>query len=193
MKKIIFASKNEGKIREVKSILNDLNLKIVSLSDIDFMGDIIESGSSFEENAEIKAREIYKKYKLPVIADDSGLVVEKLNGEPGIFSARYSGDNSTDDINNKLLIEKLSSLPEPHNAKFVCAAVFFDGNEFQTSVGEVIGKIINEPRGDKGFGYDPLFVPDGFTETMGELQDDIKNKISHRYHAFIKLKNFISH
>jgi len=193
MKKIIFASKNEGKIREVKSILNDLNLKIVSLSDIDFMGDIIESGSSFEENAEIKAREIYKKYKLPVIADDSGLVVEKLNGEPGIFSARYSGDNSTDDINNKLLIEKLSSLPEPHNAKFVCAAVFFDENEFQTSVGEVIGKIINEPRGDKGFGYDPLFVPDGFTETMGELQDDIKNKISHRYHAFIKLKNFISH
>ena len=193
MKKIIFASKNEGKIREVKSILNDLNLKIVSLSDIDFMGDIIESGSSFEENAEIKAREIYKKYKLPVIADDSGLVVEKLNGEPGIFSARYSGDNSTDDINNKLLIEKLSSLPEPHNAKFVCAAVFFDGNEFQTSVGEVIGKIINEPRGDKGFGYDPLFVPDGFKETMGELGDDIKNKISHRYHAFIKLKNFISH
>ena len=192
MRKIIFASKNEGKIREVKDILKEMKVNIVSLSDIDFNGDIIESGSTFEENAKIKAEEIYNMYKMPVIADDSGLVVEKLNGEPGIFSARYSGENATDEINNHLLVQKLRSLQEPHKAKFVCAAVYYDGNKFQTSIGEVNGKIISEPRGKRGFGYDPLFVPDGFTETMGELGDDIKNKISHRYHAFMKLKNIIS-
>jgi len=192
MRKIIFASKNEGKLKEVKDILKDMKINIVSLSDIDFNGDIIESGSTFEENAKIKAEEIFDKYKMPVIADDSGLVVEKLNGEPGIFSARYSGDPATDEQNNYYLLDKLKSLPEHYKAKFVCAAVYYDGNEFQTSIGEVNGKIISEPRGKRGFGYDPLFIPDGFTETMGELQDDIKNKISHRYHAFINLKNIIS-
>ena len=192
MRKIIFASKNEGKLKEVKDILKDMKINIVSLSDIDFNGDIIESGSTFEENAKIKAEEIFDKYKMPVIADDSGLVVEKLNGEPGIFSARYSGDPATDEQNNYYLLDKLKSLPEPYKAKFVCAAVYYDGNEFQTSIGEVNGKIISEPKGKRGFGYDPLFIPDGFTETMGELQDDIKNKISHRYHAFINLKNIIS-
>ena len=100
MRKIIFASKNEGKVKEVKDILKDMKINIVSLSDIDFNGDIIESGSTFEENAKIKAEEIFDKYKMPVIADDSGLVVEKLNGEPGIFSARYSGDPATDEQNN---------------------------------------------------------------------------------------------
>lgn len=192
MKKIIFASKNEGKIRELRSILKDMNVSIVSLTDIDFTGDIVESGSSFEENAKIKAMEIYNMYRIPVIADDSGLVVDKLNGEPGIFSARYSGENATDEINNLLLIKKLNALPEPHKAKFVCAAVYFDGTEIQTAIGEVNGKIINKPRGTKGFGYDPLFIPDGFTQTMGELDDDIKNKISHRYNAFNKLKKIIS-
>lgn len=192
MKKIIFASKNEGKVCEVKSILDDLEVNIVSLSDIDFAGDIVESGSSFEENAKIKAKEIYNKYKLPVIADDSGLVVEKLNGEPGIYSSRYSGENATDSANRKLLIEKLSSLPEPHKAKFVCAAVYFNGGEIHTAVGEVKGKIINEPRGNEGFGYDPLFIPDGFTMTMAELDAKVKNKISHRYNAFNNLKKFIS-
>jgi len=192
MKKIIFASKNEGKIRELRSILKDMNVSIVSLTDIDFTGDIVESGLSFEENAKIKAMEIYNMYRIPVIADDSGLVVDKLNGEPGIFSARYSGENATDEINNLLLIKKLNALPEPHKAKFVCAAVYFDGTEIQTAIGEVNGKIINKPRGTKGFGYDPLFIPDGFTQTMGELDDDIKNKISHRYNAFNKLKKIIS-
>ncbi|HLG32221.1 MAG TPA: RdgB/HAM1 family non-canonical purine NTP pyrophosphatase [Ignavibacteriaceae bacterium] len=192
MKKIIFASKNEGKIRELRSILKDMNVSIVSLTDIDFTGEIVESGSSFEENAKIKAMEIYNMYRIPVIADDSGLVVDKLNGEPGIFSARYSGENATDEINNLLLIKKLNALPEPHKAKFVCAAVYFDGTEIQTAIGEVNGKIINKPRGTKGFGYDPLFIPDGFTQTMGELDDDIKNKISHRYNAFNKLKKIIS-
>jgi len=192
MRKIIFASKNEGKVKEVKDILKDMKINIVSLSDIDFNGDIIESGSTFEENAKIKAEEIFDKYKMPVIADDSGLVVEILNGEPGIFSARYSGDTATDEQNNYYLLDKLKSLPEPYKAKFVCAAVYYYGNEFQTSIGEVNGKIISEPRGKRGFGYDPLFVPDGFAETMGELGDDIKNKISHRYHAFINLKNIIS-
>ena len=192
MKKIIFASKNEGKIRELRSILKDMNVSIVSLTDIDFTGEIVESGSSFEENAKIKAMEIYNMYRIPVIADDSGLVVDKLNGEPGIFSARYSGENATDEINNLLLIKKLNALPEPHKAKFVCAAVYFDGTEIQTAIGEVNGKIINKPRGTKGFGYDPLFIPDGFTQTLGELDDDIKNKISHRYNAFNKLKKIIS-
>ncbi|HEY7751452.1 MAG TPA: RdgB/HAM1 family non-canonical purine NTP pyrophosphatase, partial [Ignavibacteriaceae bacterium] len=175
-KKIIFASGNEGKIKEVRYILKDIKFNLVSLSDIDFNGEIIESGSTFEENAKIKAEEIFRKYKLPVIADDSGLVVEKLNGEPGVYSARYSGDGASDEENNKLLLDKLKNQPEPHNAKFVCAAVYYDGKDFQTASGEVNGKIINEPRGNNGFGYDPLFLPDGYAQTMGELPDEIKNR-----------------
>ncbi len=191
MQRIIFASGNEGKVEEVRHIMSDLNLQILSLSDIDFTGSIQETGSTFEENAKIKAEEIFKKYMLPTIADDSGLVVEQLKGEPGIYSARYAGENADDKKNNQKLIGKLKMFNKPHKAKFVCAAVYFDGKNYNAALGEIKGEVIYDERGTNGFGYDPIFVPNGFNKTMAELEPEIKNKISHRFNAFSKLKNIL--
>ena len=191
MKKIIFASGNKGKIAEVKRILGELDIPILSLYDINFEGEIVENGNSFEENAKIKAIEIFNSYNLPTIADDSGLVVEQLNGEPGIYSARYAGIDSDDATNNIKLLENLSNKPESHRAKFVCSAVYYSGEEIYTTVGEVHGKIISKARGRNGFGYDPLFVPDGYAKTMAELDPEIKNSISHRFKAFDQLKKHL--
>ena len=191
MIKIIFASGNKGKIAEVRKILGELDIPILSLHDINFEGDIEETGNSFEENAKIKAIEIFTNYNFPTIADDSGLVVEQLNGEPGIYSARYAGIDSDDAANNIKLLENLSSKLEPHRAKFVCSAVYYSGEETYTAVGEVNGKIISKARGINGFGYDPLFVPDGYSKTMAELDPEIKNSISHRFKAFDQLKKHL--
>ena len=191
MIKIIFASGNKGKIAEVRKILGELDIPILSLHDINFKGDIEETGNSFEENAKIKAIEIFNNYNFPTIADDSGLVVEQLNGEPGIYSARYAGIDSDDAANNIKLLENLSSKLEPHRAKFVCSAVYYSGEETYTAVGEVNGKIISKARGINGFGYDPLFVPDGYSKTMAELDPEIKNSISHRFKAFDQLKKHL--
>ncbi|MEE9449053.1 MAG: RdgB/HAM1 family non-canonical purine NTP pyrophosphatase [Ignavibacteriaceae bacterium] len=191
MKKIIFASGNEGKVAEVRKILSELNIQIVSLLDVDFIGEIEENGDSFEENAKIKAIGIFNNYKLPTIADDSGLVVEQLNGEPGIYSARYAGIGSDDEANNIKLLENLSSKPEPHRAKFVCSAAYYSGKEIYVTVGEVYGKLISEARGTNGFGYDPLFVPDGYSKTMAELDSRTKNSISHRFKAFDQIKKHL--
>jgi len=191
MIKIIFASDNKGKIAEVRKILGELGIPILSLHDINFEGDIEETGNSFEENAKIKAIEIFNNYNFPTIADDSGLVVEQLNGEPGIYSARYAGIDSDDAANNIKLLENLSSKLEPHRAKFVCSAVYYSGEETYTAVGEVNGKIISKARGINGFGYDPLFVPDGYSKTMAELDPEIKNSISHRFKAFDQLKKHL--
>jgi XTP/dITP diphosphohydrolase len=191
MIKIIFASGNKGKIAEVRKILGELGIPILSLHDINFEGDIEETGNSFEENAKIKAIEIFNNYNFPTIADDSGLVVEQLNGEPGIYSARYAGIDSDDAANNIKLLGNLSSKLEPHRAKFVCSAVYYSGEETYTAVGEVNGKIISKARGINGFGYDPLFVPDGYSKTMAELDPEIKNSISHRFKAFDQLKKHL--
>jgi XTP/dITP diphosphohydrolase len=192
VKKIIFASKNKGKVEEVKHILKDLNLQIISLADINESVEIIEDGNSFEENALIKARQVYNKFKLPTIADDSGLVVEQLGGAPGIYSARFAGEDSNDKANNKKLLNELQKYPEPHNAKFICAAVYYDGQEIKTAMGEFKGKIISVERGSNGFGYDPLFLPDGYTITSAEMEPDLKNSISHRFNAFDKLKMLLT-
>jgi XTP/dITP diphosphohydrolase len=191
MKKIIFASKNEGKVKEVRYILDGINSEIISLNDVDFKEEIPETADTFEGNAKIKAEVIYDKFKLPTIADDSGIVVLQLGNEPGVFSARYAGESATDEENNRKLLEKLKSYPEPHKAKFVCAAVFYFGTDFMVATGDITGRIIKEPRGTNGFGYDPLFLPDGYDKTSAELPPEIKNKISHRYRAFNKLKVYL--
>jgi len=188
MKKIFCASKNKGKIDEIKYILADLDTQIISLADINESIDIEENGNSFEENAWIKAKQVFEKFKIPTIADDSGLVVEQLKNEPGIYSARYAGEPSDDSSNNQKLLEELKHYPEPHAAKFVCAAVYYDGENTYTTVGEIKGKIIDKERGNNGFGYDPLFMPDGYSITSAEMEPELKNKISHRFHAFNKLK-----
>jgi XTP/dITP diphosphohydrolase len=190
MNKIIFASQNKGKVKEVVHILFDLNIEIISLADLNEQIEIIEDGDSFEANALIKAKQVYNKFKLPTIADDSGLVVKQLNGAPGIYSARYAGKDGNDKTNNKKLLEELKSYPEPHIAKFVCAAVYFDGQEHHTAVGEFKGRIIDEEKGNYGFGYDPLFVPDGYSITSAEMKPELKNSISHRFNAFNKLKKY---
>ena len=191
MKEIIFASKNEGKVKEVRHILNGINVKILSLNDVGFVDEIHESADTFEGNAKIKAEIIYNKFKLPTIADDSGITALQLGNEPGVYSARYAGENATDNDNNKKLLERLKSFPEPHRAKFVCAAVYYYVADFIVTMGEIAGSIIKEPRGTNGFGYDPLFLPDGYDKTTAELPPEIKNKISHRYRAFNQLKKYL--
>jgi len=190
-RQIIFASKNEGKVKEVRHILNGINAEILSLNDIGFTDEIPETADTFEGNAKIKAEIIYNKFKLPTIADDSGIVAVQLGNEPGVYSARYAGENATDEENNKKLIERLESFPEPHKGKFICAAVYYFGTDFRVVNGEIVGSIIKESRGTNGFGYDPLFLPDGYDKTTAELPPEIKNKISHRFKAFNQLKEYL--
>lgn len=189
--KVIFATGNNGKAVEVKNLFSDTKYEIVSLKDIGDNSEIIEDADTFEGNALIKARAIYEKYKTPVIADDSGLIVEQLNGEPGVYSARYAGENCTYDDNNNKLLKELKNFPEPHLAKFVCAAVYFDGENIHSIFGEFNGEIVSEKRGTNGFGYDPIFRPEGNDLTLAEMQLEDKNKISHRAKAFQKLKQLM--
>lgn len=188
MKEIVIATTNSGKLKEIKKIFADLNIKLLSLSDFPEITEIIEDGNSFEENAEIKARTVFEKTGIPAVGDDSGLVVDQLGGAPGIYSARYSGEGATYESNNIFLLKKLQIFPEPHLAKFVCAAVFFDGGIKIIKRGEVNGKIIMSPRGTNGFGYDPVFVPDNSDLTLAEISIEEKNKFSHRAIAFRKMK-----
>lgn len=193
MEKILIATKNKGKLNDIREIFKDLNVEIISLLDLNSKLEIAETGVTFEENAQIKAKVCFQHFNLPSIGDDSGLVVDQLNGAPGIFSARYAGDNSDDQQNNKKLISELEKFPEPHRAKFVCIASYYDGNRFINSYGEVNGRIVLNARGLNGFGYDPLFIPNGFDKTFGEFTLEEKNKISHRSIAFKKLyKKLIS-
>jgi XTP/dITP diphosphohydrolase len=191
MRKIIFATKNPGKIREVNEIFKNSRIKLVPLFELTNVPEIIEDGITFDENAKIKAEIIFNTYGIPTMGDDSGLVVEQLDGRPGVFSARYAGDSASDEENNEKLLYELNEFSEPHNAKFVCSAAYFDGSTFLTACGEVKGRIIKMPRGKNGFGYDPLFLPQGYTLTSGELSLYEKNKISHRAIAFKKLKKQI--
>lgn len=192
MKKIVLASKNRGKIKEVKHILQNSEIELISLLDFEDFPEIEETGTTFRENAVIKAEAVYNRLGIPAIGDDSGLAVDQLNGGPGVYSARYSGENATDEKNNKKLIKELKNFPEPHPAKFVCTAVYFDGRAYITAVGEIAGRIINEPRGENGFGYDPYFLPDGYDITTAEMPLEEKNKISHRSKAFNELKILIT-
>ena len=188
---IIFATKNKGKIVEVKKIFEDVDIDILSLLDFEEDIEIVEDGLTFEENAKIKAKAIYEKFNVPSLADDSGLVVDQLNGAPGVFSARFAGEGASDKMNNDKLIHQLKALPEPHTARFVCSAVFYNGSDFISTSGAMEGRIIHMPRGLNGFGYDPLFMAEGYDRTNGELSLDEKNEISHRAKAFKKLKKKI--
>ena len=189
--KLLFATTNKGKLKEVRKVFSETAFTILSLSDFPEIPEIVEDGVTFAENAKIKAKTVYELFNIPTIADDSGLSVDQLNGEPGVFSARYAGENATDEANNKLLLKNLSHFAEPHLAKFVCSAVFYDGGNFISSEDVMEGKIVHIGRGDNGFGYDPLFVAEGFSVTNGELSLDEKNRISHRAKAFKHLKNIL--
>ncbi|MGD8778541.1 MAG: RdgB/HAM1 family non-canonical purine NTP pyrophosphatase [Ignavibacteria bacterium] len=189
--KIVFATGNHDKFKEVSKIFSDTNYELLKVTDLGKMPEVIENGSTYEENAFIKADAIYNKFGFPVIADDSGIEVEQLDGRPGIYAARYAGEDCTYSDNNKKLINELKNFEEPHKAKFVCCALFYDGDNKISAIGELHGKIISEPKGDKGFGYDPVFVPDGYNITCAEMKLEEKNKISHRGKAFHRLKEML--
>ena len=192
MKKIVIASNNEHKIREIKNILD--NVEIITLNDIGFFDDIEETGETFLENALIKAKTVseYLKTKnldYDVLADDSGTVCKSLNGAPGIYSARYSGDHNFES-NRKKLIKDLNG--KDNSAYFNCTMVLYhiDGT-YQYSEGKTYGKIISEERGDTSFGYDCIFLSDDLGITFGEATEEEKNKVSHRYRALVKIKEFL--
>ena len=189
-KKIVFATGNTGKMREIREILADLDLEVVSMKEIGFNMPIEENGTTFEENARIKARAVAGQCGEIVLADDSGLEVDYLNGDPGIYSARYMGEETPYSIKNAAIIERLAGVPdEKRTARFVCAitAVFPDGQELVT-LGEIQGRIDYEEKGKNGFGYDPIFYVPEFGKTTAELTDEEKNSISHRGRALRKMK-----
>ena len=190
MKKIIFATGNEGKMREVRMILQDLGVEILALKEAGIAADVEENGTTFEENAVIKATEIMKMCGEIVLADDSGLEVDALNKEPGIYSARYMGHDTSYHIKNKSLIDRLEGKSgEDRNARFVCviAAAFPDGRVFTTR-GTMEGQIGYEERGENGFGYDPIFYLPEYGCYSAELPLEEKNKLSHRGKALRLMK-----
>lgn len=188
LKQIIFATGNKGKLAEVKKIFEETGIDIISLYDLGEVPEIIEDGDSFEANSFIKAKAIYDIHKKPVIADDSGLEIEQLNNRPGIYAARYAGENCTYEDNNIKVLNELKDFSEPHKARFVCCAIYYDGENKEVSFGYLPGRIIKEFKGQNGFGYDPIFVPDGFDRTLSEMNLEEKNKISHRAEAFNNLR-----
>jgi len=192
MKKIVLATANTHKVIEFQRILNELlpDLELVAASQFPGVPEIEETGSTFAENALIKARAINEFTNLPALADDSGLVVEALNGAPGIFSARYAGINADDKANVVKLLNEIKELDKSLlGAKFECAIALVDKSEDLELVvdGQMPGQVIKEVRGENGFGYDPIFVPQGLTKTSSELTDSEKDKISHRGIALRKI------
>lgn len=192
MKKIFVASKNKGKISEIKEFLLPLGYEVFSLLDTPGIPEIEESGSTFEENALIKAKAVYHAVKISVLADDSGLEVDLLEGRPGVYSARFSGKKATDADNNTKLIQELGDSEfEKRTARFKCIIVLFDGLNERSFEGVCEGNIAFSPEGESGFGYDPLFVPKGYSSTFAELGSEEKNRISHRGKALESLRKFL--
>ncbi|MBQ6820750.1 MAG: XTP/dITP diphosphatase [Clostridium sp.] len=199
MKKLIIASNNKGKIAEIKKVLNEIKVEVLSLKDIGLDIDVEEDGSTFEENAKKKSTEIYNELikrgysNFIVMADDSGLEVEYLNNEPGVLSARYAGEHGNDKKNNEKLILSLKGVKyEDRKARFVCQlALIDDKNEYIQVNGTVEGYILEEIKGNDGFGYDPLFFYEPLGKTFAELTIEEKNKISHRGTALKNLKGII--
>lgn len=192
MKKLIVASNNEHKIREIKEMLLQFPFEVLSLKEANINVDVEETGSTFMENAEIKASEIFKiAHGDMVLADDSGLSVESLNGAPGVFSARFAGEHGNTKENNEKLLNLLDGTGEAkRKAKFVCAMVLIvNGNKTVKVQGESEGIITSEFRGEEGFGYDPLFFVSEFNKTFAQMSADEKNAISHRGRALDKLKS----
>ena len=180
--KIVFATSNEGKMREIRELLKDLNVEVLSLKEAGVHVDIVEDGETFEANALIKAKAVWEKTGGIVLADDSGLEIDYLNGEPGVYSARYMGENTSYEIKNWNLIHRLNGVPEEERtARFACviAGVLPDGRVVTTR-GTMDGFIAYEPAGAGGFGYDPILMLKEYGMTSAEITMEQKNEISHR-------------
>lgn len=186
--KILLATQNQGKVKELQEMLADTQIDVISLRDVENWEDVEETGSTFAENASLKARIAAERTGYIALADDSGLEVDALNGEPGVYSARYAGEPKDDERNNDKLLKAMEKVPdEERAARFRCALVIAtpEGKEFLTE-GTIEGRISRMRRGKDGFGYDPLFFMPDFGRTMAELTVIQKNKVSHRAQAFQK-------
>ncbi|SNU02269.1 XTP/dITP diphosphohydrolase [Ruaniaceae bacterium KH17] len=196
--RIILATANSHKTGELRAILSDVlapygTEALISMRGLP-LGSPVEDGVTFEENALIKARAAARATGLPALADDSGIAVDVLGGAPGVFSARWAGSHGDDIANLELLLDQLSDIPQHHRqARFVCAAVLVtpDGHEYVEQA-LVQGRLLYQPQGEGGFGYDPIFQPEGYARSMAELTPEEKNQISHRAKAFAELKEEIA-
>ena len=191
MMRLLIATMNQGKLREYQRLLADVpSLELETMASLDAPVDVVEDRDTFEGNAIKKATEIAAAAGISCLADDSGLEVDALEGRPGVYSARYSGPGATDERNNEKLLEELRDLPDTsRSARFRCAIAIVDaeGRVLAVTDGTCEGRIARNPAGSHGFGYDPLFIPDGYQETMAELGPDTKNAISHRAKAALQL------
>lgn len=190
-RKLVFATNNNHKLEEIRAILGQ-QIDILSLKDINCHEDIPETAETLEGNALIKARFVYEHYHLDCFADDTGLEVEALNGAPGVYSARYAGGEGHDsEANMKKLLQEMQGKAN-RKARFRTVIAFIESGDTHLFEGTVHGKITEEKHGDSGFGYDPIFRPDGFSETFAEMGNEAKNQISHRANAVKKLCEYLS-
>ena len=189
--RVLVATMNQGKLREYERLLAEVpGLELETMTSLSEPVDVVEDRDTFVGNALKKASGVAVVAGIPCLSDDSGLEVDALGGRPGVFSARYSGEGASDERNNEKLLDELREVPdEQRTARFQCAIAVVDaaGRELALVEGACEGRINREPRGDHGFGYDPLFVPDGYTQTMAELGPETKNEISHRAKAAAQL------
>lgn len=194
MKKLILASRNEHKIKELRETLSDLDIELRSALEFEKLGEVEEDKLTLKGNALKKARYVFEATGRPALADDTGLEVEALDGRPGVFSARYAGINASYRDNTEKLLEELAGVDEQNRgARFrtVVACIDEEGSEHFFE-GICRGKILSNPQGDKGFGYDPVFQPEGYEQTFAQLDSKEKNKISHRGRAIRKFHNWLS-
>lgn len=191
--KLLIGSANLNKARELAMLLEGLPWEVASLRDFPAIAAPEETGATFEENATLKARYYSDAFEVACVADDSGLMVDALDGAPGVYSARYAGDGADDGANNAKLLDALEETPwHDRTARFVCCATFcLPGADVHLEIGEVSGHIAISPFGDNGFGYDPLFVPKGHERTFAEMTVEEKHTLSHRGRAFAKLRAWL--
>ena len=189
MRKIVFATNNKHKLIEIRGILVD-DFEVLSLSDIGFYEDIPETGNTLAENASLKSHAIYDRYNIDCFSDDTGLEIEVLDGQPGVYSARYAGENASYDDNVNKVLSELKGHENRRAAFSTVISLILDGREFQFE-GRVAGQITKDKHGYDGFGYDPVFQPDGYDITFAEMDGNTKNEISHRGKATEKLVAFL--
>lgn len=190
MKKLVFATNNQHKLSEIRSILKG-RVEILSLSDIGCHEDIPETADTLEGNALLKARFVYERYGYYCFADDTGLMVDALDGAPGVYSARYAGAHCSSKDNVDKLLHELQRLESPRKAHFCTVIALIDERGEHCFTGEVKGEITQSPSGEAGFGYDPVFRPEGYEETFADLGEEVKNRISHRARAVEALAQYL--
>lgn len=193
MKRIVLATKNKGKIKEMRELLAPMNIEVLSLADFSPVDDAEENGATFAENAMLKARYYFAHTGTPCLADDSGLEVDALGGRPGVYSARYSGEDATDAANNAKVLREMEGIEkDKRTARFRCAMAFVGEGVELTTDGTCEGTLLTEERGQGGFGYDPIFYVPKFDRTLAEMSSEEKNSISHRGAAVRKMADLIA-